>query len=259
MCLLDEFSEKGYLIINLPKSSFINQIINIIKIEKDKLEKIENTDVFHSKLELLQKRINDIGARKYLVSDMKNILLKLFNKNLIAAQNVVYLRGVRPINKQNIKVEYLPMHRENFYCENYIDSQINVHFPILNYNDKTAMKFIDGSHNFPDKNIIFKKEDSNYSGVKRYSKGHKLGLPYNPKIIQNLEDIGKPIRTLCRPGQVMLFSTKLIHGGGFNESNNIRYSLDFGILPIHLINLQKRNHFANYDDNSCHYSMLSIS
>ena len=35
------------------------------------------------------------------------------------------------------------MHRENFYCESYIDNQINVHFPLFNYNDLTAMTFIE--------------------------------------------------------------------------------------------------------------------
>ena len=56
----------------------------------------------------------------------------------------------------------------------------------------------------------------------------------------------------------MLFSTKLIHGGGSNESDEIRFSLDFGILPISLMNLQKKEHFAHYGNQNSHYSKLVV-
>jgi len=258
MDLLEKFLQNGYLIIDLPENSIIHQIIKLVENNKNSLNDVFDTSLFHQKLEKIQKSINLMGARECLMKDMKYILSLLLKDNSFAVQNVVYLRGVRPNNKKNIAVEYLPMHRENFYCDSYIDNQINVHFPVFNYNDLTAMTFIEKSHKFPDSKIILRKEDSKYSGVERFSKGHKLGLPYNPKIIKNIDEIGIPKRANCIPGQVMLFSTKLIHGGGSNESDEIRFSLDFGILPISLMNLQKKEHFAHYGNQNSHYSKLVV-
>ena len=42
------------------------------------------------------------------------------------------------------------------------------------------------SHLVSDSELDLEKYSSTKSGIKRYSDGHALGLPYNPKIINNI-------------------------------------------------------------------------
>ena len=101
---------------DLPKNSIIYEIIKFIKINNNSLNNDIDTSTFHKELEKMQKKINFMGAREGLMKDMKFALSSLLNENSFAVQIVFYLRGVRPNNEKNITVEYLPMHRVNFYC-----------------------------------------------------------------------------------------------------------------------------------------------
>ena len=152
------------------------------------------------------------------------------------------------------------MHRENFYCdEEYINHQLNMHFPIFNYNNNTCMNFYSKSHEISDRQLTVEKKDDLYSGIERFSKGHKLGLPYNPKIIQNLEKLNEYLPAPCKVGEAFLFNSRLIHGGGENYSEKIRFSLDFATLPIKWISNLKKNHFASYSKKKSHFEQVSLN
>ncbi len=260
MSLKSSISDQGFAVIKLPSDSIINDITKIVDKESNKLLKIYSTDEYHKKLIEIQTRINLIGTRDKLLSELADVLYEFHGSEEFGAQTVVYLRGVRPVNKESsIKHEALPMHRENFYCdEEYIDYQLNMHFPISNYNENTSMKYYRNSHNIPDQDLIIDKKDHEYSGIKRFSRGHQLGLPYNPKIIENLNDMDFPLSAPCTVNDAFLFSSKLIHGGGLNFTDKIRFSLDFATLPKKWLSTLKSNHFASYEKNKSHFVEVSV-
>tara|TARA_Y100001968_G_C19365329_1_gene722193 strand:- start:625 stop:1416 length:792 start_codon:yes stop_codon:yes gene_type:complete len=260
MDFLERLKKDGFVNVKLPKNSVINDILDILEKKSTYLLNIPSTDEYHVDLLEIQNDINKLSARNRLLKELKNELNLIHDSSIFGAQTVVYLRGVRPINKESkIKHEALPMHRENFYCdEEYINHQLNMHFPLNNYNMKTSMKYYPKSHLLPDTDLILDKKDSRYSGVDRYSKAHRLGLPYNPKIIDNLAELGEPISAPCREGDAFLFSSKLIHGGGLNYTNAIRFSLDFATIPRKWIKEQKKQHFASYEKTNSHFVEICL-
>ena len=100
----------------------------------------------------------------------------------------------------------------------------------MGYSKENSMKIIEGSHKIPDEKIKTKKLNSLQSGIKKNSSEHKLGLAYNPKVILSGVNLRKAKRSNLKTGQIMFFSSNLIHGNGVNYKNDIRYSLDFGLI-----------------------------
>lgn len=257
--MLLDLSKKGYQIVQLASDSIVYEIKDMLAQQEDGLLNASDTE-FHERLKTLQKNINMANTRNILVKELAKYLIDFHKSPVFGAQTVIYLRGVRPCNKQRPLVEQLPFHRENFYCDSYIDHQLNMHFPLNNYNENTAMRIIEGSHQIPDTALQIKKLDSNASGVKRFSVGHSLGLPYNPKIIDNLDTLGRQERLKAAIGTACLFSSKLLHGGGVNISDKIRFSLDFATLPKEYMGEQKQFHYAsNSKDSKAHFEMVNIS
>tara|TARA_Y100000589_G_scaffold332130_1_gene389555 strand:+ start:4560 stop:5351 length:792 start_codon:yes stop_codon:yes gene_type:complete len=261
MGLKSEIEDKGFSVVKLPNKSIIYDLKEIIEKEANKLLALNDTDEYHTNLIELQTKINLMGTRDKLIKELKEELIDFHGSDILGAQTIVYLRGVRPTSKYSaIKHEALPMHRENFYCDDeYINHQLNMHFPLFNYNEKTCMRYYSNSHKIPDENLDLQKKDAKYSGVERFSKGHKLGLPYNPKIIQNLISMKDHLPAPCKEGDAFLFSSKLIHGGGDNLSEEIRFSLDFATLPKKWLPNIKKEHFASYSKSSSHFLELSIN
>ena len=260
MSIKNDIENNGFSLIKLPIDSIVNNLREMLEEESDKLLDIKETNEYHSKLINLQNKINNMGVRDLLIKELKEELIEFHGSQVIGAQTIVYLRGVRPTTKKSaIRHEALPMHRENFYCdEEYINHQLNMHFPLFNYNKNTCMNFYSKSHKISDDQLILQKKDALYSGVERFSKGHKLGLPYNPKIIQNLKKFNDYLPAPCKEGEAFLFSSRLIHGGGENHSEKIRFSLDFATIPIKWMSKLKKNHFASYSKNKSHFMEISI-
>lgn len=208
---------------------------------------------------------NGLKAAQDLLNDNK-IHHKLVRENFdraalyvgsedISIQSVVYLRGVRP--SKHVQSEYLDFHRENFYCdEDYINYQINWHVALSNYNKNSAMQYLPDSQKIKDEDIQFQKKTSSYSGVERFSTGHSIGLSYNPKIIQNLESLGTPTRLGMDDGDVFAFTSRLLHGGGSNNTDDVRFSLDFGLMASENLWDMKKKHFASYSSDFEHYTDL---
>ena len=211
--------DDGIIVKTLKNENLIKKIQNIVKNEIKKIQKdrLNNTKVFRSFLNKCQKKINLLNFQNKIIKSNENFFKKILDakslNNEVFVQTNVYLRGVRPHNAK-FKTEFLDWHRENFYNDyDYINYQINCHFPLLNYNLKNSMKIIPGSQKIEDKKIKLIKLNEKKSGHKRFSIGHKLGLPYHPKKIIKGINLKKQVRVKSKPGEICVFSSRLIHGG----------------------------------------------
>jgi len=251
-----ELISKGFVIYSLSSNETIQEILDVVNREFKNYEKIKDTDKFREKLVKCQDKINIKRIHEKILMNDKSFFEELLNVKSIkelSISSVVYLRGVRPNLKK--KVEFIDYHRESLYNDYaYINKQINLHFPIKNYNNKTAMKYFEKSHTIPDSFFKTEKLDSEKSGIERFSTSHKLGLPYNPKKIIGGLNPEKSKRCPVKFGEVFAFTSKLIHGGGINNYSKTRYSIDFGILKTKdLGNQNKKFHFASYYDSKEHF------
>ena len=248
----------GYKKFKIKNHQNIKEIQKIIKKKFFKCD-LNNTTNFKNCLIGCQNLINKFEYHKLFLMDNAKFFLDLLNvKNLseIYIQSVCYLRGVRPEKiVKNSNSELLDIHRENFYNDyDYINKQINIHIPILNYNQNSSLKIIPKSHLIEDKYLDIIKHDSSFSKIKRFSKGHKLGLAYNPKEILN-NDFKKNLKRIdLKIGSGFAFSSRLLHGGSTNLNNNVRYSLDFGIVPKKNVKkFNKKKHFSSYHSSGKHF------
>ena len=99
--------------------------------------------------------------------------------------------------------------------------------------------------------------DSSFSKVEQFSSGHKIGLSYNPKLIESGLNKTKVKRLNLQPNQGFAFSSRLIHGGGSNSTNKTRFSMDFGLIPCKKVSKAKNKHFASYSKNNSPYESVS--
>lgn len=234
---------------------------SINKVFKSK-EKLKDYKVFRKKLLKVQDLINKKEVHIQIINENKNFFLKLFKvKKLdeLSVQSVAYFRGVRPYKKN--KSEYIGYHRENFYNDfDYINHQINIHMPVKNYSIKSSMKYLPKSHLIDDSEIKFEKINSKKSGIKRFSTSHKIGLPYNPKKIISGINLKKAKRFKLKVGELVAFSSRLLHGGGENHTDKVRFSIDFGLIKKKIvIKKNKKFHFSSYHINKKHYVNIKFN
>ena len=219
--LSTKFNLKGYIILNLDSESKkeLQQIQDIIIRNKDNL-KLQNElykTGFHKSIlkRNIKKIVNIINEKKY-----ENVAITSF----------IHLRTVKKSNRKSDN-SFVGFHRETFYSNyKYTKYQINVTVPLMNYDVNNSMRIIEKSHKIQDNKIKTKKLTSKESGIKRFSAKHKLGLPYNPKIILSGVNLKKSIRVKLKTNQFMIFSGQLIHGNGSNHKEKERYSIDFGLI-----------------------------
>jgi ectoine hydroxylase-related dioxygenase (phytanoyl-CoA dioxygenase family) len=248
----------GYKKFKINNYQYIREIQRII--QKNFLKCNANDDNnFKKHLFSCQNLINKFEYHRLILLDNSKFFLNLFNVkklNDICIQSVCYLRGVRPEKIQKgLNTELLGIHRENFYNDyEYINKQINIHIPLLNYNQNSSLKIIPKSHLIEDKYLNIIKHDSSISKIKRFSRAHKLGLAYNPKEILN-DDLKKSLKRIdLKIGNGFAFSSRLLHGGSINQNKKIRYSIDFGVVPKKFLKMfNKKNHFSSYHSSKKHF------
>jgi len=251
-----ELSTFGYKKISNRNECFASDVFRLVENFFTDWRAMSRSDLIVS-ISKAQDVLNQENVHHRCINDNLNLAEGFVASDKVSIQSVVYLRVVRPkISKES---EFLDFHRESFYCDQgYINYQINFHIPIYNYTAKTSMKLIKGSHVLNDDEIVYEKKDSVYSGVERFSEGHRVGLQYNPKVITRpglygpIEDCG------ARVGDLFCFTTKLLHGGGINMSDDIRISLDFGIIASQNLFDMKEKHHASYSGGS-HFVPLRVN
>lgn len=258
--MLAAYQNEGWLNQKLSNDSCIHKIIELLlnEYDYDGLRPEVNTEFHQQKMIDLQNIINEWKVQEEICRDLSEIISLLLGSNKIGVSSTIYLRGVRPNGKTDILVEALPWHREIFYSDyDYANHQINLHIPLINYNSQTCMKYIDKSHIIPDSKIHLKKVNSEVSGVSKFSTGHKMGLPYNPKLISNIHSLGEIFDCPAEVSNAFIFNSRLVHGAGGNKTNSMRFSMDFAVLPFDKLEEQKKFHFASYKQGS-HFYELSL-
>ena len=93
---------------------------------------------------------------------------------------------------------------------------------------------------------------------KRFSIGHKLGLPYHPKkIIKGINLKKQELNQNQEKFACFLLTSYTV--GGKNLTNKIRFSLDFGVIhKNNLGNQNKKFHFSSYKKNKSHYVAFNL-
>ena len=244
---------KKFILQNTLTIKEINSIIdNILPKDVNSL----STENYRNLLLKIQNEVNENKFHHIIAFENKNFFDTLFLNNKYFITSVAHIRGVRP--SSNEPLEYVGLHRENFYADgDYINHQINIQIPIRNYNVKTSMFYLPKSHLILDSELKLKKMDSSFSKVEKFSSGHKIGLSYNPKLIESGLNRTKLKRVNLQPNQGFAFSTRLIHGGGSNLTNKTRFSMDFGLIPYEKVSKAKSKHFASYSKNNSPYESVS--
>lgn len=251
--LIDCFKENGYIIKKINDVKPLIKVREIVRKYFPEGTVFEDTAKFRERLLLCQTEVNKLSVHRDILQGEKELFKLLFSDSDLSCQSVCYLRGVRPNSQES--VECLGFHRESFYGdESFVRHQINIIAPIFNFNEKTSVKFVEGSHLISSDDILLEKLSSEQSGVERFSTGHRLGLTYNPKKIIGGVPLQEAKRVNISTDEIFIFNTELIHGEGDNLSDEIRFSLDFGIIPTRLVEgKMKKEHFASYHKSKSHY------
>jgi len=209
---------------------------------------------FHSLIEIGQASLNDSGALNNFVSSHSGIISELIGTDLLSWVSVMKLRGVRP--KRLLPTgtqDNVNLHRESLYASHrQVSFQYNCWIPLSAAASVAGMWYIPRSHIVPDAELIVTNDFDSPVRVERFSSGHRIGLPYNPKSIDQSPVVknGQRKKFLVPSGSFIIFSSMLIHGGGVNDSSEIRFSMDSGVLPTcriehnpELFAARGRNHY----------------
>ena len=113
-------------------------------------------------------------------------------------------------------------------------------------------KYVPKSHFIDDSEIIVKRESNKF--IKKHSYAHKCGLNYAPKRIVGGVDLNKAKRFKVPKDKFLILNANLIHGGGINLTNKIRFAISFSLIedvyfkgikiPVNF--RSKRPHFINF-------------
>jgi len=252
-----DYKNKGFIFYDLKDQSEINKVQKILQLSKH--DKIKHQKNFYKKNIELQNKIYSEKIHIKIVNLEFNFfkkLLGLSSKKDLMITSFIHLRAVKKI-KSKIK-NYIGFHRETFYSNfDYTKHQINISIPLLNYSSNNSIKFISGSHKIPDNKIKTLKLNSRKSKVYKNSTKHKLGFAYNPKIITEGINLKKGKRARVKLGQMIVFKATTIHGDGKNNTNKIRYSLDFGLIKKkYLIGKKLKDHHIAYTSNKKYWTNL---
>ena len=232
------FNRNGYGIVNLNKHIRFNNIKSLIEgiirkqikkytkinLKKFKLEKYHNyvdLDNHYKIIKVISKGINFQKSfqRKKLEKLLSEILLinvSTLNKNFQNKKHKFYLdprkfflRIVRP-NKN----DFNPPHRDAYF-DNHANG-VNIFIPVAGSNNKSSLPVFPKSQRINEKNVLRTKLNSKFNNLKF---SVPLIVETKPKIILK--------RPNPKKGQMMIFSSNLIHGGGINDNKNLtRFSIE---------------------------------
>lgn len=198
-----------------------------------------DADAYRGLVLAAQEELNRRQFTRRLAEDRRDVICEVLDTERPMIQTNIYMRGTRPsiIGVQ----EHIGWHRESFYGPD-MDQSINLWMPILNVSADTVMRYIPDSHLIPDAGITTHSQPDD--SVQRFSAGHKIGLLYAPKEITAGVDlsVSKPFCVL--PGEVAIFAGHLIHGAAANQSDKIRFSMDFRLIAEESLSSAKE-HFAS--------------
>ncbi len=175
----------------------------------------------------VQNILNEKNFTRRIANKIKNDIINYLQEDKFLIQTNLYLRATRPKVEQTS--ESIAWHRESYYGPN-MENSVNIWTPILGVDIGNTLRFIPNSQKIPENEIEILQEDD--SITTRGSSGHKIGFLYAPKTIIGGVDLNNARPMVVPKNHSSLFPGALIHGSSINHSSNIRFSLDFRILPV---------------------------
>ncbi|HEX5171149.1 MAG TPA: phytanoyl-CoA dioxygenase family protein [Cyclobacteriaceae bacterium] len=170
------------------------QELHLSAIEQTKLLPVKE---FPLGIELLEERISSIIGEQ------------LRAHNPFDDQRIFHFRVIRPESGDNN-----PLHRD-VWLEDYKDC-INLYIPIAGSDEQSSLILVPGSHLWPDSKI----EKTKHGAIINKQR-------FNVPAVTNIFGPFEMIRPNPQPGEVLVFSPYLIHGGAVNlNPNKTRISIE---------------------------------
>ncbi len=144
-----------------------------------------------------------------------------FNKNFSIYNSKIEFRVVRPSLEDNND-----LHRDHWFP--YFTPLVNIYLPLAGSYVNSAMGIVPFSHEWSDEDVIptFTFEES--QAGKKYIKN---GIAYSVPAIKSCKKETNIHRADLTQGDFMLFSPKMVHGGGTNGSHETRFSFEIRLEP----------------------------
>ncbi len=188
-----------------------------------------------------QDSLNTLGFVHRIADNIGDYLLERFDDDDIWVQSNLYLRAARPTSEGQ---EAVGWHRESMYgCQK---EALNIWLPIANCTPENSVQFIPGSAEIPDEQIQLGVGDS--GGVDQGSSGHRIGLLYAPKKIIGGVDLTSALPFVLGKNEAAIFSSQLIHGAAVNNTDKIRFSVDFRVIAKRHVGAQKKSFAGDGQD-----------
>lgn len=189
-----------------------------------------------------QDELNRKDYARKICENIKNSILEYIGEEKFYIQSNLYLRAARNCFRHDS--EAIDWHRETFYGSN-MDKSVNIWTPIKGVDDENTLKFIPFSQNIDEADIV--TVQSVDPVTKKGSFGHKIGFLYAPKTIVSGVNLENDAAMIVPISSSAIFPGLLIHGAAKNKNNNIRFSVDFRILPsrYYIDELSKQFHFSS--------------
>ena len=158
--------------------------------------------------------------------DLQKKVIEYIKEEDFLVQSNLYLRATR-FNVRN-DTESINWHRESFYGPN-MERSVNIWTPVKGVSSSNTLKYIPKSQNILDEEIL--TEQIIDPATEKGSTGNIIGFLYAPKNIVAGVNLDKAAPMKVPYFSSSIFPGNLIHGAATNSSNEIRFSVDFRILP----------------------------
>jgi hypothetical protein len=184
-------------------------------------------DAYREVVVSCQRELNREGFVRKIVAEIHDELRRYTDGDRFLCQSNLYLRATRPQVSQH--TEAIGWHRETFYGPN-MERSINVWTPVQGVVESNTLRFVPRSHLIADADIVVEQYEDPIT--RKGSTGNTLGFLYAPKKIVGGVDLGSAVPMNVPANHSAIFPGNLIHGGAVNLSDQIRFSLDFRVIPL---------------------------
>lgn len=229
-----QFKTYGYKTYRNDLDSFRNLKISFVEYLRNSLENFSNNSIpefcledyhlhlkkysidHHDFISSIGRSVNLSELNMQYIEQLIQIANNDLNHKFSIYNSKIEFRVVRPNNEDNND-----LHRDHWFP--YFTPLVNIYLPLASSFNDSAMGIVPFSHDWSEEDITptFTFEES-AAGKKHI----KNGIAYSvPAIKTSLKEI-KLHRADLTEGDFMLFSPKMVHGGGTNGSHQTRFSFE---------------------------------
>jgi hypothetical protein len=170
----------------------------------------------HEFIQSISRKLPSEFLNDPFIKSIVNSLSSFLNSKIKITDEIIWYRICRPNNDDSND-----FHRDHWF-PNYMDV-LNLYVPIAGSYSYSAMKIVPKSHLWSDDDVI--PTFSGDSGQKYF----KNDVAYSAPGIKYCKHEISPHRPDTKPGNIMIFDPKIIHGGGDNFSIQTRISLEIRV------------------------------